>query len=280
MTWRIRIRHRSIYRYSSEVYSSYNEARITPLTTPDQLVLDANVTVRPAARPFRYWDYWGSVVHAFDLHDPHTELEVTGSSVVETSAPPPPTEGMDWETLASPSIQDQFAELLGPSRYVPIDDRITDVARSLARTGPPAQAASAAAGWVHGELTYVPGATGVHTSALEAWHGGRGVCQDFAHLTLAVVRAMGIPARYCSGYLHPDPDAEVGSVRPADSHAWVEVWTDDWRALDPTIGQPVGERHVLVARGRDYGDVTPLKGIYHGGRSTSLEVSVQLTRLG
>jgi transglutaminase-like putative cysteine protease len=161
---------------------------------------------------------------------------------------------------------------------VPRDDALGEVAAELAGAHPPYEAARAAAAWVRDELTYIPGRTGVKTSAMEALAGGAGVCQDFAHLTLALVRPMGMPARYCSGYLHPDPDARIGQVLVGQSHAWVEVWAGDWVPLDPTNGAGVDLRHVLVARGRDYTDVAPVKGIYHGGPTGSLDVEVHLTR--
>jgi transglutaminase-like putative cysteine protease len=279
VTWRIRVEHRSHYRYNREVSSSYNEARITPMTTNSQLVLDADVSVTPSSRPFRYLDYWGSVVHSFDLHRPHDELTVVGRSVVETSIPPFGLGNVTWDQLGNPTVGDDFAELLAPTASVPTDPRLVEVAGELKAGRTPQQAAEAAVGWVHDTLAYVPGTTAVHTSAVEAWEGGRGVCQDFAHLTLAVVRAMGIPGRYCSGYLHPNADAGVGATLSGESHAWLEVWTGDWHAFDPTIGWPIGERHVLVARGRDYADVAPLKGIYRGDTGSTLDVNVSLTRL-
>lgn len=106
------------------------------------------------------------------------------------------------------------------------------------------------------------------------------LCQDFAHLTLGVLRAMGIPGRYVSGYLHPFPDAGIGQAVTGQSHAWVEWWDGDWRPFDPTNGVFAGERHVIVGRGRDYHDVTPLKGVFKGGPAEGLGVEVELTRLG
>ena len=106
------------------------------------------------------------------------------------------------------------------------------------------------------------------------------MCQDYAHLGIAVLRAAGIPARYASGYLYPDElGGVVGEMHQGESHAWLEAWVGDWHPLDPTSGSPVAERHVLVARGRDYSDVAPLKGVYHGGPSHSLDVAVELTRV-
>jgi transglutaminase-like putative cysteine protease len=279
MSWRIRVEHSTEYQYAGEVRSSYNEARITPLTTVDQLVLEASVRVSPSAKVYRYLDYWSSVVHAFDLDLPHTHMSVVGRSVVETAAPRIRPLFESWEAIETPEIADDWAELLAPTKIVAADDELAAVAAGIRAATTPATAGSAISDWVRSQLTYVPGTTGVHTSALEAWHGGRGVCQDFAHLTLAVARSLGLPGRYCSGYLHPDPNAGIGVTVEGQSHAWVELWAGDWQGYDPTSGQPIGERHVLVTRGRDYTDVTPLKGVFNGGPATSLRVAVALTRL-
>jgi len=279
VSWRIRAEHRNHYRYLRDVTSSYNEARITPLTTVDQLVLDATVEVIPAARVYRYLDYWGSVVHSFDVSVAHRELVVTGRSVVETSVPSAPLEPLRWEDLDDERLVEEWSELLAPTAMVGPDARIAEAAAEIRKSHPPLVAGPAAVDWVHSHLSYLAGTTGVHTSAAEALAGGQGVCQDFAHLTLALARAMGIPGRYCSGYLHPNPDAGIGHAVAGESHAWVELWCGGWQGFDPTSGWPVGERHVLVARGRDYHDVTPLKGVFHGGPTASLEVGVQLTRL-
>lgn len=280
MTYRIRVEHESRYHYRRSVQSSYNEARITPLTTPTQLVLDSRIEVEPAASLHGYTDYWGSVVHAFDLQRPHDEMVVVGRSVVETNtaaAPDAPTVG--WAELRDEKVRDRFAEYLAYTARVPADERLAGVAAGLAVAPTVEEAVSAAVAWVRDQLTYVPGATGVHTSAVEAWAGGEGVCQDFAHLTLALLRAMGVPARYCSGYVHPVEDAQVGVTVEGESHAWVDYWSGSWRSVDPTAGKVVGDRHVLVARGRDYSDVPPIKGIFHGGPTSHLDVTVSLTRL-
>ncbi len=117
------------------------------------------------------------------------------------------------------------------------------------------------------------------TTAPEAWARGQGVCQDFAHVTLAVLRGMGVPARYVSGYVHPMLDAEIGETVKGESHAWVEAWLGAWEPIDATSDDPaVGERHVMVARGRDYGDVTPLKGVFTGAESPAPVVTVELAR--
>ena len=108
---------------------------------------------------------------------------------------------------------------------------------------------------------------------------GRGVCQDFVHVAIALLRACGIPARYASGYLHPDVHAGIGDTVTGQSHAWLEAWLGSWYPVDPTSGAEVGERHVLVARGRDYGDVAPLKGVFHGLADLSVDVRVAIERV-
>jgi transglutaminase-like putative cysteine protease len=132
---------------------------------------------------------------------------------------------------------------------------------------------------VHETLDYVRGATSVGTTSAEARDLGQGVCQDFSHLTLALLRSAGLPARYVSGYLHPRSDGALDEPVSAESHAWVEFWAGDWIPVDPSNLTEVAERHVLVARGRDYADVRPLAGVYSGPPAQALGVTVELTRL-
>lgn len=279
MTWRIAVEHRTCHRYEREVRSSYNEARMTPLAGSRQKVLESTLRVSPGARSAQYRDYWGTLVDVFDLHVPHSELTVTATSVVETSPPPPDQPAGSWVELGREEVRDRFAELLAFTTQAPLSDEVKEMAMSLVPEGPPLASCQAAAEWVHGRLRYERGTTSVKTSATEALELGVGVCQDFVHLMLALLRAMGVPARYVSGYLHPTNGAEVGAVHCGQSHAWVEAWTGDWKPLDPTNGSRVGEGHVVVARGRDYADVPPLKGIYRGGPASGLDVAVELTRL-
>ena len=280
MTWRITIEHTSSYRYRGEVTSSYNEARITPLSTERQLVIESEVAMFPPTTAYRYWDYWGTLVHAFDVDEGHTRLEVRATSLVETSGPREASTPCSWDDLAAAAITDEFAELLAPTWYVPLGDDVAEVARELSHHGSPEQACVAALEWVRENLTYEKGSTTVSTDASQALRQRRGVCQDFAHVLLGLLRSMAIPARYTSGYLHPSSTAAIGDTLVGQSHAWVEAWVGDWLALDPTNAQPVGDRHVIVGRARDYGDVSPLKGIYHGGPADALEVEVRITRVG
>ena len=278
MTWKVHIRHASGYRYHCDVWASYNEARVTPLTTDRQVVLEAAVEVHPKASTYRYWDYWGTLVDAFEVHVAHTELSVTGTSVVETS-PEPELPAADWDAVGRHPPDERLDELLAPTAYVPRIPAMAHEFASLASTGSPVDAVHAAMAWVGDHLRYEPGATDVATTAADALRLGVGVCQDYAHLALGALRSAGIPARYVSGYIHPSPDAVVGDVAEGQSHAWVEAWLGCWCGFDPTHGTGVGERHVVVARGRDYADVAPLKGVYHGGRSAALTVAVEFTRL-
>jgi transglutaminase-like putative cysteine protease len=326
MSWRLEINHLTRYRYDRPVVASYNEARLTPPSTAQQFVIEAQVAVRPAAQLFCFTDYWGALVHAFDVHSPHQSLLVTSRAIVETQSSGGPASGgpgtgpsagpasrdgtgpatgragpssgnwgeadvsgpegalsrpagpASWDDLAGTPVADRFYELLTPSRFVTPED-LAEVARGLrAGHAAPADAVPSVLDWVHGQLEYGSGATNVHTSAVEAWHAGRGVCQDFAHLSLAVLRAMGIPARYVSGYFYPEAAGAIGAKVLGESHAWVEAWTGAWGAHDPTNLMRVGERHVMVARGRDYADVAPVRGIYSGPPGSSTEVTVELVR--
>ena len=277
--WRMRVVHSTGYAYKSPVTASFNEARLTPRSDSRQNVILNRVETVPATRSYRYVDYWGTAVTSFDLHAPHTELEVTASSVVETDKPEPPKVEATWEDLAAEAVIDRFDEVLSPTHYTPQSKRIRRVGERIAKYHDPQEAVTAAANWVHSELKYVAGTTGVHSSGLDALREGKGVCQDFAHLTLILVRGMGIPARYVSGYLHPNHKAVVGDTIDGQSHAWVQAWTGGWWHFDPTNDTDINEQYISVGVGRDYSDVAPLKGIYSGEGSTDLDVVVEITRL-
>ncbi len=270
MSWRLRVRHSTSYVYDDVVHESYNEARISPLDTPNQFTLEHRVDVTPPANVFRYRDYWGSRVHAFDIHHEHTELVVTGISVVETAERTPvPDDTVSWEAIAAPGPTDRFFEYLAATPITEADGGIRAVAAELRTAPTPAAAVQRLCEWLHEHLTYEPGTTSVSTTAVEVLRACRGVCQDFAHLGLAVLRAAGIPARYASGYLYPAEGGAVGETHEGQSHAWLEAWIGDWFPLDPTSGDPVAERHVLVARGRDYHDVAPLRASSTAARPTA-----------
>lgn len=279
MSWRLRVVHSTGFAYRSAVTSSYNEARLTPRSDQRQNVIVNRVETTPATRAYRYTDYWGTAVTAFDLHAPHEELEVSGMSVVETDPGQRPEEQAQWTELLSEAVLDKYAEMLSNTKYVPANRSLTATARRLVKGMDPEDAVLQVCRHVHAEMDYVPGTTGVHSTAVDAWDERKGVCQDYAHLTLLMLRGLGIPARYVSGYLHPDPDAEIDRTIEGQSHAWIEAWTGGWWGYDPTNDTPITEQHVSVGIGRDYSDVSPLRGIYTGGGATDLDVVVEITRL-
>ena len=147
------------------------------------------------------------------------------------------------------------------------------------RHGDPGAAALEIAAEIHKRIAYTKGATSVQTTASRAWEAQQGVCQDIAHITLGALRAVGIPARYVSGYFLSKADAAVGETIEGESHAWVEWFAGQWHGFDPTNLQEIGERHVLVAHGRDYKDVSPLRGVYSGANASEIFVSVEITRV-
>ena len=284
MSWRLRIEHTTKVVYTGLVRTSFNEARMTPLTLPTQTTLESRVTAGSGVPVWTYNDYWGTHVSVFDLPDPHDDLVIRAVSTVETE-PFPGIPVADtrpgWSELRQHGRQGRLLEFVLPTALTTVAEEISAAAMaeiSEQALGPD-QAAAAISARVHDHVTYLPGATGVRTNAQEAWDKGQGVCQDMAQIAVSLLRAAGLPARYVSGYLHPDPKAEPGSTSIGQSHAWVEYWAGGWTALDPTSGAPVGERHVAVARGRDYADVPPLKGIFHGPSGGDMKVTVEVTRL-
>ncbi|GAA3215020.1 transglutaminase family protein [Actinocorallia longicatena] len=277
--WRLRITHTTRVSYDGDARASYNELRMAPLTLPGQTVLGSRITVQPHVAVWTYWDYWGSEVAAFDLQAAHPSLVMVAASTVETSPAPPLPDPPPWTDLPGLARELGLDEYLVPTDRTRVSEEIAGRARSLVEGLDPHDAALRLAAWIRDRVDYVAGATAVTTSAQEAWEVRQGVCQDIAHLTVGVHRAVGLPARYVSGYLHPDPDARPGDTMEGQSHAWVEYWAGDWVAHDPTNRIPAGECHVTVARGRDYDDVPPLKGIYHGAPSSVMDVTVEVTRL-
>jgi transglutaminase-like putative cysteine protease len=277
--WRVRVVHTTGYAYQSPVTASYNEARLTPRSNTRQNVILNRVETIPATRSYRYIDYWGTAVTAFDLHAPHTELTVSSSSVVETERPEPAAVQVTWTDLQSAAVIDRFDEVLRPTEYTPASEHVAAVGRRISKYHEPREAVVAAARWARGELDYIAGTTGVHSSGLDALERGKGVCQDFAHLTLILLRGMGIPGRYVSGYLHPKRQAKVGKTVDGRSHAWIQAWTGGWWNYDPTNDTEISEQYISVGIGRDYSDVSPLRGVYSGQGATDLEVVVEVTRL-
>ncbi|MFT3660576.1 MAG: transglutaminase family protein [Gordonia sp. (in: high G+C Gram-positive bacteria)] len=281
MTTRLRVVHTTGFVYSEPVVKSFNETRLTPRNDSRQSVVLEHIDTTPPARQYRYSDYWGTQVITFDLHTPHDRLEVVSTAVVETEDETRTPESMaaSWERLRSAEVVDEFDEMLCPTAYTPHTDDLVAHAREAAGDLAPAAAAEAVVAEVTAEMRYLPGATEVHTTAAAAWERRSGVCQDYAHVALAMLRSLGIPARYVSGYLHPKASAEVGETVEGESHSWIEIWTGGWWGIDPTNDKPIDGHHIFIGSGRDYSDVTPIKGIYTGGGTSELDVSVRITRL-
>lgn len=276
----LRVVHTTRFEYDGRATTSYNQARLTPLTTPEQIVVHSRIDVSPTPWTYTYRDYWGTQVTAFEVVDPHQTLTVTSTSTVHTNRQPTPPPRLGWNELRSPEVADQWTDFLDIPELVAPPDDLVDVAAGLAAdAATPGAAARAVCGLVHREVEYRTGTTHVRSHAADAWEQRAGVCQDMAHLVIGALRSLGIPARYVSGYFHPHRDAEVGERVRGESHAWVEWWDGGWHPFDPTNDREPHDRYVVVAAGRDYNDVKPLSGIYSGAATTEMFVEVTVTRL-
>lgn len=257
-----------------------------PVHDDAQYVISSLLRVDPVAVSHEYTDYWGTRVASFEVLGAHSQLSLTATSVVEVGERERPSRPVDRAGLARlADTAVAYVEQLRPTPSTTASRDLVALARSIAdRHAPPADAALAIATTIGERMEYKQGVTSVKSTAEHAWEVQAGVCQDIAHVTIAALRAIAIPARYVSGYLHPRPDAPVGETVLGESHAWVEWLTDEhegvgcWTGFDPTNRIPIGERHVVVGRGRDYNDVPPLRGVYAGAGSAELFVSVELTR--
>lgn len=277
---RLRIEHATGFTYPGEVGASYNEARMLPSSTDSQFVLSAQLDIEPSTSVNYYSDYFGTRVAAFDVLAGHAALDITARSLVEVRPRPIEHAGMDWDQLVREREKSiATVEMLGQSARTTAHPEVAQLARSIAaQHTDPSRAALAIATAIGEAVEYMPGVTGVHSTAAEAWTARKGVCQDITHITLGALREVGIPARYVSGYLHPNPDAEVGVPVVGESHAWVEWFAGDWQGFDATNNSEIGDRHVRVGRGRDYNDVPPLRGVYAGPFKSELHVQVTITR--
>lgn len=275
---RLRIVHTSSFRYTDPVVASYNEARMTPLAQPGQSVIESRLEVHPHTWSHDYRDYWGTQVTAFEVLAPHQSLLLTAEHLVEVVERPAPLTSVGWDVLHGAEVRDRLSEQLANTPTTEVPDEVVEIAHRAAEGLAPAEAAEAVCHALRDEVEYIPGVTTVHTPAAEAWAKRTGVCQDMAHLALGALRAVGIPARYVSGYLHPDASAEIGTTVTGESHAWIEWWTGEWFGYDPTNRVRAGDHHVVLGRGRCYDDVPPLRGIYAGPQTQDLVVQVRITR--
>jgi transglutaminase-like putative cysteine protease len=286
---RYHLMHVTEFHYDGPISESYNEVRLRPMHDERQSCLSFRLTTSPGSPNSSYRDAFGNWVHQFNVLAEHWHLRVEAESVVLAHDPVP--NGSAPISLAEldarhQQLSEEYFDLLAPSAYVPHLPRLQGLVDAAEGDSGHTAASFAhrASSLIHERFRYVKGATHVHSSIEDSLAQGAGVCQDFAHLLLGVLRMRGVPGRYVSGYLVPQRTAEPGAsveevIGGQASHAWIEAWVPGagWIGLDPTLGTEVSLRHVRVAYGRDYRDVAPLRGVYkgHAGQRLSVDVSVR-----
>jgi transglutaminase-like putative cysteine protease len=284
---RYRILHVTEFQYDGPVSESYNQVWLRPRQDDRQSCLSFRLSTDPHSRASSYIDAMGNWVHRFNVITEHRRLRVEAESVVLVQLPDPlPTATPALEALCNFAGElDQHYDLLAPTGYVPHSAGVMELVSLAEQTsnGSMAGFARAAASLIFQCFRYEKGATHVHSSIQDAMASGAGVCQDFAHLLIALLRMRGLPARYVSGYLAPARIGETSNsmeevIGGMASHAWAEVFLPGagWFGLDPTIGREVDKRHVRLAYGRDYGDVAPVRGVYKGHAGQRLSVNVRV----
>lgn len=284
-----RITHSTWYAYTEPAPVCHNVVHLAPRTSGRQSCQDFRLHIDPAAAYLsRREDYFGNMVEHFSIEGAHRQLCVTADSVVEVAplalaelADSPP-----WEEIASTArtlesaLDPQVVQLLYPSPRVPTLPELRSYAHPSFTAGRPIVAAvQDLTARIHRDFAFDARATTVSTPLAEAFKLRRGVCQDFAHLAVGSLRAVGIPARYVSGYLRTTPPAGKPRMVGADaSHAWASAWCGPlgWVDFDPTNDALVSDSHVMVAWGRDYGDVCPIQGVFVGGGDHRMGVSVDV----
>ncbi|RQS74490.1 transglutaminase family protein [Burkholderia sp. Bp8963] len=292
----LRVTHDTEYRYAARVESAQHQARLTPLATPRQQVLSFALEIDPAPEHVgTEIDAFGNARASFALNQPHDALHVRSRSVVRVTPPvwsagargePPPAiaaadaaHASAWEAVRerfrfrAGEPYDAASEFVFSSPHVACDPALAAYAAASFTPGRPlVQAAWELMRRIHAEFVYTPNSTDITTTALDALALRKGVCQDFAHVMIGALRSLGLAARYVSGYLLTQPPPGQPRLIGADaSHAWVEVydpaWPEDggWLQLDPTNDRAPGDDYVMLSIGRDYADVTPLRGVIRGG---------------
>lgn len=280
---KLQISHRTRFKYESSVRESFNEARLQPVSTGNQVCRSFLLKILPSAKLSHYLDFHLNYVHLFEINEAHTELSVEATSLVttddqvalEAAATPAPLEKID-----ECARMERCYDFLQSSTYVGLTPELWRMALDVTEGQTDAwQAAQAIMRYIFREFRYQPLSTHVHTHMREVLEARSGVCQDFAHVMLGLCRALKIPARYVSGYLYNGPAEQLKGAQA--SHAWVEVYVPGhaWCGLDPTNNRQPDGHYVKVAVGRDYADVSPLKGTYRGTAKRQLLVDVLVTRL-
>jgi transglutaminase-like putative cysteine protease len=279
------VRHLTRFTYTSPVSESVMELRMQPLSDGRQRLLRFDVMTTPRARVFAYRDFFGNAVHYFDIPGRHTRLDISAEAAVEvTPADVPDALHTDaWEGIDRLVATGAYGDWLAPSRFACETPALKAFADSIGmtrdRASDPLTLLRRLTSTLYEELSYEPRTTRVDSPIDEALAAKAGVCQDFAHIMTALVRALGIPCRYVSGYLAPRSSGHDRSTEHA-THAWVEALLPEigWIGFDPTNDTLALERHITVAVGRDYGDVPPTKGVFKGESGSELGVAVSVTR--
>lgn len=276
------IRHVTRYRYDAPVRESVMQLHMQPKSDGVQRLQSFQVSSSPRAGLQAYTDHFGNAVYHFDVPGVHQELTIEAEAEVEvqaTAAPPDWVDGAVWNQLLSPAVQNESFDWLhqrGVSRATPSLQTFLDE-RGISKSDDPMTSLRRLNRALFEAFAYVPEATDVDSPIDVALKQRKGVCQDFAHIMLAVARSWGIPARYVSGYLFTKRDAGDRSAVDA-THAWVEAFVPPcgWVGFDPTNNTLTGERHIRVAIGRDYDDVPPVRGVFKGPANSELAVAVSV----
>jgi transglutaminase-like putative cysteine protease len=275
-----RIRHLTRFQYSGPVTESLMEIRMMPRTEGAQSCLSFDLTVTPRTQIQAYRDYLGNTVHHFSIPGAHKQLQIVAESLMEVKEPPPlphflPTSA--WDELDHSTRSDDFWEMLIPSSFTRPTPLLEKLMAELdaARRDDPLSLTLELNRRLYEAFEYEPHVTHVDSPIDDALSHRKGVCQDFAHIMIAILRSLRIPARYVSGYLHHRKQDHDRSSDGA-THAWVEAWLPSlgWVGLDPTNNLIAAGRHIRVAIGRDYTDVPPTRGVFKGQAETKLSVGV------
>lgn len=279
------VRHTTTFRYEPAVRESVMEVRLQPRSDGEQRCLSFTLEVDPAANIMQYRDFTGNTVHHFDIAGRHAQVKVTAQSTVEVqSAPAPrPAESGDWADLDALVAGNDHWEMLLPSHFAQSSAPLDQLAQEFRceRRGNPLELLTELNQAIYNLFAYVPNSTKVDSPIEEALRTRQGVCQDFAHIMITLVRRLQIPCRYVSGYMfrRDEDDTEKDRSLEGASHAWVEALVPGlgWLAFDPTNNLVGADRHIRVAIGRDYADVPPTRGVYKGEAQSELSVAVTVS---
>jgi transglutaminase-like putative cysteine protease len=260
------------------------EVRLQPRSEANQRCLSFTLDVNPPANITQYRDFTGNTVHHFDIAGSHKEVKVIAQSTVQVQAVPAPrpSEAGDWADLDALTAGDDYWEMMLPSEFARSSETLQQLAKELRceRRGGPLELVTELNEGIYTLFAYVPNSTKVDSPIEEALQTRQGVCQDFAHIMIALVRSLRIPCRYVSGYLfHREENGHKDRSLEGASHAWVEALIPrlGWTAFDPTNNLIGGDRHIRVAIGRDYADVPPTRGVYKGEAQSELSVAVTVS---